>query len=58
MDNSFTVTHHVIGVSASVGVACYPQHGMDGATLIRHADIAMYVAKKSGRGECASLTMP
>ncbi|WP_229255896.1 putative bifunctional diguanylate cyclase/phosphodiesterase [Duganella fentianensis] len=51
MDNSFTVTHHVIGVSASVGVACYPQHGMDGATLIRHADIAMYVAKKSGRGE-------
>jgi len=51
MEASFTVTHHVIGVSASVGVACYPQHGVDGATLIRHADIAMYVAKKNGRGE-------
>lgn len=51
MEASFTVTHHVIGVSASVGVACYPLHGVDGATLLRHADIAMYVAKKNGRGE-------
>jgi len=47
----FQLTHHAIGVSASIGVACYPQHGSDADMLIRNADIAMYEAKKAGRGE-------
>lgn len=37
-------------VGASVGVALYPDHGEDGATLMRHADVAMYVAKRSTSG--------
>lgn len=34
----------------SIGVALFPDHGDDGAALIKHADIALYHAKNSGRG--------
>lgn len=36
-------------VSASIGVTFYPQHGEDMDTLLRHADTAMYEAKKQGK---------
>lgn len=36
-------------VSASIGVATYPEHGQDMDTLLRHADTAMYEAKKLGK---------
>lgn len=35
-------------VSSSLGIAVYPDHGEDVETLISHADIAMYEAKKNG----------
>jgi diguanylate cyclase (GGDEF)-like protein/PAS domain S-box-containing protein len=35
-------------LSASIGVALYPDHGTEGAELWRAADIAMYRAKYSG----------
>jgi diguanylate cyclase (GGDEF)-like protein len=35
-------------LDASIGVALYPQHGTDEDELLRAADLAMYVAKKSG----------
>jgi len=38
-----------IAVSASIGVALYPEDDQDAETLLRHADQAMYVAKQSGR---------
>ena len=34
-------------VGASIGVALYPAHGTDAATLLRRADAAMYAAKRS-----------
>jgi len=40
---------HLVGVSASVGVAFYPEHGEDGDTLLRCADQAMYIAKQNGK---------
>ncbi len=36
-------------VSASIGVTLYPMDGADADTLLRHADLAMYMAKQSGR---------
>ncbi|MVW78360.1 EAL domain-containing protein [Bordetella sp. 02P26C-1] len=39
-----------VDVSASIGVAVYPQDGHDIETLIHRADMAMYQAKKAGRG--------
>jgi diguanylate cyclase (GGDEF)-like protein/PAS domain S-box-containing protein len=35
-------------LGASVGVACYPEHGLDQDTLLALADTAMYEAKRSG----------
>ncbi len=35
-------------VSASIGIALYPEHGVDVQTLIDHADAAMYRAKQLG----------
>ena len=34
-----------LDVGASIGIACFPEHGDTPGTLIRHADIAMYLAK-------------
>lgn len=35
--------------SCSIGIAMYPEHGADLDSVVRSADIAMYVAKESGR---------
>ncbi|HEU4653661.1 MAG TPA: EAL domain-containing protein [Steroidobacteraceae bacterium] len=40
----------LLDVGASIGLALYPQHGADSGTLLRNADIAMYVAKRNKSG--------
>ncbi|HWH01364.1 MAG TPA: EAL domain-containing protein, partial [Pilimelia sp.] len=37
-----------VDVAGSIGVAVFPEHGADFATLLRHADVAMYDAKHAG----------
>jgi diguanylate cyclase (GGDEF)-like protein len=37
-------------VEGSIGIARWPEHGEDTETLLRHADIAMYVAKGGRTG--------
>jgi diguanylate cyclase (GGDEF)-like protein/PAS domain S-box-containing protein len=41
-----------ITVSASLGIAVFPDHGDDVGLLISRADIAMYRAKRQGAGGC------
>jgi len=36
-------------INTSIGIVCHPDHGSDPLTLIKHADIAMYEAKKNGK---------
>ncbi len=43
------VEGHELFVTASMGISVYPQDGEEIEILIRHADIAMYQAKNSGR---------
>lgn len=45
-----TVAHERIALSASLGVAAYPEHGRDKESLLRAADFALYQAKATGRG--------
>ena len=42
-----------VGVSASIGVALFPDDADDHETLVRHADTAMYAAKNLGRARCS-----
>jgi len=41
---------HDLSLSASIGIALYPEDGADAATLIQRADAAMYRAKGRGAG--------
>ena len=45
----FEVQGQEVFISASIGVAVYPDHGLDPADLVRCADLAMYFAKNTGR---------
>ena len=47
---SFEIDGLTLEVGASIGIACYPDHGEDGETLLQRADIAMYVAKADHSG--------
>jgi diguanylate cyclase (GGDEF)-like protein len=44
----FDVGGVAIELGASIGIALQPDHGEDVSTLLRHADVAMYEAKRSG----------
>jgi diguanylate cyclase (GGDEF)-like protein len=41
---------HAVTISASIGATFYSANDEAGDTLLRHADRAMYVAKKAGKG--------
>ncbi len=50
MEESFVLEEQHFHVGVSIGVALYPEHGTDSQTLLRRADVAMYVAKRKGVG--------
>ena len=50
---SFPLHGQECRLSASVGIAMFPHDGVDAATLLKNADIAMYRAKDAGRNSHA-----
>ncbi|MFO1350417.1 MAG: EAL domain-containing protein [Gammaproteobacteria bacterium] len=52
LEEPILLHHQPVDVDCSIGIASYPEHGEDAGTLLRHADVAMYVAKRTRSG-CA-----
>lgn len=48
-ERPFVLQHDEVFVTASIGVARYPEAGRDPETLVKNADAAMYKAKRRGR---------
>jgi diguanylate cyclase (GGDEF)-like protein len=51
MAQPFELAGQVFHISASIGMAIYPEHGEDEQQLTNSADTAMYHAKKNGRNQ-------
>ncbi len=49
MRRPFVLEDRQLTLTTSIGIAMYPEDGTDAATLLKHADTAMYHAKSSGR---------
>ncbi|WP_321527866.1 EAL domain-containing protein [Sedimenticola selenatireducens] len=49
LGRSFSLEGSEAFIGASIGISIYPNDGTDIASLIKHADIAMYRAKERGR---------
>jgi diguanylate cyclase (GGDEF)-like protein/PAS domain S-box-containing protein len=48
----YPADHRELHVTASIGISVFPDDGLDTESLIKNADSAMYMAKKSGRQCC------
>ena len=51
MAQPFAIDAKQLHITLSIGVSVYPDDGNDADVLLRHADTAMYHAKKSGRNQ-------
>ncbi|HLA74711.1 MAG TPA: diguanylate cyclase [Gammaproteobacteria bacterium] len=48
LGREYNIEELALGISASIGIALWPEHGSDIKTLLRLADQAMYIAKQKG----------
>jgi diguanylate cyclase (GGDEF)-like protein/PAS domain S-box-containing protein len=53
----YSIEEHDLRITASIGIAVYPDHAKDSESLIKYADVAMYQAKENGRN-CYSTFHP
>jgi diguanylate cyclase (GGDEF)-like protein/PAS domain S-box-containing protein len=47
----FQLQNNEFFLTSSIGMSLYPDHGCDAGSLMKHADQAMYLAKKEGKGD-------
>lgn len=52
----FLFEQHELHISASIGIAFFPQHGADQVSLLSAADMAMYKAKQAGGDQMCTAT--
>lgn len=50
-NETFTLDHHQISLSTSIGICIYPKDGKNPEVLLRNADTAMYRAKELGANQ-------
>ncbi|MBU0484414.1 MAG: EAL domain-containing protein [Proteobacteria bacterium] len=50
MEEPFYVEANKLTIDISIGIAIYPEHGIESEALLQHADIAMYTAKRNSEG--------
>jgi diguanylate cyclase (GGDEF)-like protein len=48
VERPFLIEGHPLEVTASIGIATFPQHASTAETLLQRADVALYVAKRAG----------
>lgn len=53
LSRPYTLGGRQVHITATVGASVFPDHGTDFATLLQHADLAMYRGKASGRDALA-----
>jgi len=56
LDKPLFVDKQLISISASLGLACSPQHGNDPETLMKHAGQALHKAKANGKNQVQVFT--
>lgn len=50
LEKVYEVYEHSLYVGVSIGLAVFPHHGETSESLLQHADVAMYTAKRGNRG--------
>ncbi len=56
LNQPFIIGDTTLSISASIGIALYPEQGCDVNKLARNADIAMYHVKEHGRNKVCVFT--
>jgi diguanylate cyclase (GGDEF)-like protein len=56
LSRSFLIENHEINISASIGIALFPENGADATELLQQADGAMYSAKRDGKNRIMYFT--
>jgi diguanylate cyclase (GGDEF)-like protein/PAS domain S-box-containing protein len=51
LSQPYNIDAHSLHISVSIGIATFPDDGLDAETLLKNADVAMYHAKEAGRNK-------